>query len=128
MKSAPPRLQSFMNRQEAIQQQIDSIMDSFDFQMVIKVMEFYKSMDRPYPTDWFENEEFCESAIRADARECMKSAVKESYAGRSYFEARFLEGEDNDGPWVKIEFNFGDHSYNDGTSYEKTTTTTSVTE
>jgi hypothetical protein len=115
-----------MNRQEAIQLQIDSIMDTFDFQMVVKVMEFFKSMDRPYPTDWFVDEEFCEPAIRADARECMKSAVKEGYAGRSYFEARFTEGEDHDGPWVKIEFNFGDRSYNDGASYEKTTTTNSA--
>jgi hypothetical protein len=117
-----------MNRQEAIQLQIDSIMDSFDFQMVIKVMEFYKSMNRPYPTDWFEDEEFSEPAIRADARECMKSAAKHGYAGRSYFEARLEEGEDHDGPWVKISFNFGDRSYNDGVSYEKTTTTTPVTE
>jgi hypothetical protein len=117
-----------MNRQEAIQQQIDDIMDSFDFQSVMEVMKVYKSMERGYPKDWFLDGEPVESIIRADARECMNAAVKHSYAGHSYFEARFTEGEDNDGPWVRISFNFGDRSYNDGVSYEKTTTTTPVTE
>jgi hypothetical protein len=117
-----------MNRQEAIQQQIDDIMDSFDFKAAMKVMEVYKTLERGYPADWFLDGEPFEPAIRADARECMKSAVKEGYAGRSYFEARFTEGEDDDGPWVRICFNFGDRNYNDGTSYEKTTTTAPVTE
>lgn len=108
-----------MNRQEAITQQIDEIMDSFDFQCVMKVMEVYKSMDRGYPSDWFMDGEFFEPAMRAAARECMKAAVKEGYAGHSYFEARFTEGEDDEGPWVRISFSFGDRSYNDGVSYEK---------
>lgn len=108
-----------MNRQEAIQLQIDEIMDTFDFQAAIKVMEVYKSMERGYPSDWFMDEEFCEPAMRATARECMKAAVKEEYAGHSYFEARFTEGEDDDGPWVRMSLNFGDRSYNDGLSYEK---------
>ena len=117
-----------MNRQEAIQLQIDEIMDSFDFQCAMKVLEVYKSMERGYPKDWFLDDEPFEPAIRAAARDCMKAAVKEGYAGHSYFEARFTEGEDEEGPWVRISFNFGDHSYNDGASYEKTTTTTPVTE
>jgi hypothetical protein len=108
-----------MNRQEAIQNQIDDIMDSFDFQCAMKVLELYKSMERGCPSDWFLDDEPFEPAIRAAARDCMKSAVKEGYAGHSYFEARFEEGEDDDGPWVKINFSFGLHSYNDGTSYEK---------
>ena len=116
-----------MNRQEAISCQIDEIMDSFDFQTAMKVLEVYKSMERGYPADWFLDDEPFEPAIRADARECMKEAVKNGYAGRSYFEARFTEGEDDDSPWVRVCFNFGDHSYNDGVSYEKTTTNTTVT-
>jgi len=107
-----------MNRQEAIQSQIDDIMDTFDFQAVVKVMELYKSMARPYPTDWFMDDEPFEPAIRADARECMKAAVKDGYSGRSYFEARLTEGEDDDGPWVRMSFNFGERTYNDGISYE----------
>ena len=117
-----------MNRQEAIQSQIDDIMDSFDFQSAMEVMKVYKSMERGYPKDWFDGDEPFEPAIRADARECMKEAAKRSYAGRSYFEARFEEGEDHDGPWVRMYLNFGDRSYNDGVSYEKTTTTAPVTE
>jgi hypothetical protein len=117
-----------MNRQEAIQSQIDDIMDTFDFQAVVKIMEVYKSMERGYPKDWEDNGEFHEYLIRTAARDCMKEAVKHSYAGHSYFEARLEEGEDNDGPWVRIFFNFGDRSHNDGVSYEKTTTTTTVTE
>ena len=116
-----------MNRQEAIQQQIDEIMDSFDFKTAMKVVEVYKSMERGYPCDWFLDDEPFEPAIRAAARDCMKAAVKDKYAGHSYFEARFTEGKDNDGPWVRISFNFGDRSYNDGVSYEKTTTTTPIT-
>jgi hypothetical protein len=116
---ASPCLQSFMNRQEAIQSQIDDIMDSFDFQCAMKVLEVYKSIERGYPADWFMDGEPFEPAIRAAARDCMKAAVKEGYAGHSYFEARFVEEEDDDGPWVRIDFNFGDHTHNDGTGYEK---------
>jgi hypothetical protein len=116
-----------MNRQEAIQQQIDEVMDSFDFQCAMKVLEVYKFMERGYPQDWFLDDEPFEPAIRAAARDCMKAAVKEGYAGHSYFEARFTEGEDDEGPWVRISFNFGDRSYNDGVSYEKTTTTAPIT-
>jgi hypothetical protein len=118
----------FMNRQEAIQLQIDEIMDSFNFQSAMRVLEVYKSMERGYPKDWFLDDEPFEPAIRAAARDCMKAAVNYGYAGHSYFESRFEEGEDEDGPWVRISFNFGDHSHNDGVSYEKTTTITTVTE
>jgi hypothetical protein len=117
-----------MNRQEAIQSQIDDILDTFDFQFAMKVIEVYKTLERGYPKDWFDGDEPFEPAMRAAARDCMKEAVKHGYAGHSYFEARFTEGEDDDGPWVRISFNFGDRSYNDGVSYEKTTTTTPVTE
>jgi hypothetical protein len=117
-----------MNRQEAIQIQIDEIMDSFDFQCAMKVLEVYKSMERGCPKDWFLDDEPFEPAIRAAARDCIKEAVKRGYAGHSYFEARFEEGEDDDGPWVMIFFNFGNRFCNDGVSYEKTATTTPVTE
>jgi hypothetical protein len=117
-----------MNRQEAIQNQFDDILDSFDFQSVMKSLELYKALERGYPADWFLDDKPFEPAIRAAARDCMKAAVKESYAGHSYFESRFTEGEDEEGPWVRICLNFGLRSYNDGVSYEKTTTTTPITE
>jgi len=74
---------------------------------------------RSYPASWQDNGEFHEYLLRGAARNCMKAAVKEGYAGHSYFEARLVEGEDNDGLWVKIDFNFGDHTHNDGINYDK---------
>lgn len=113
-----------MNKQEAIQQQIDEIMDIFDFQAAVKTLEAYKSLDRGYPADWFDDGEFKEYMIRQAARECMKQAVDHGFAGHSYFSSYFHEGEDHEGPWVKIDLYFGDRTYNDGTSYEETATTT----
>jgi len=108
-----------MNRQEAIQSQIDDIMDMFDFQSVLKVLDGYKSIGRGYPKAWMDDGEFQEYLIRPDARECMKKAAKEGSAGISYFSAILNEGEDDDGPWVKMDLYFGDRTYQDGVSYEK---------
>ena len=119
MKLRYPAPKSFMNRQEAIQSQIDEIMDIFDFQSVLKVLDVYKSMGRGYPEAWMDNGEFQEYLVRQDARGCMKRAVKEGSAGISYFSAVLNEGEDDDGPWVKMNLYFGDRTYQDGVSYEK---------
>jgi hypothetical protein len=108
-----------MNRQEAIQNQIDDIMDTFDFRGCAAMLEALAGCGRPYPESWRDNGEFHEYLLRAAARDCMKAAVKHGYAGHSYFEARLEEGEDDDGPWVRMHFNFGDRNYNDGVSYEK---------
>lgn len=113
-----------MNRQEAIQQQIDHIMDMFDFQSCCRILKSLIESGRGYPKDWVDcdvvnGDEPKEYLLRQAARDCMKAAVKEGYAGHSYFSAYFNEGEDDDGPWVKIDLLFGDRSYNDGTSYEK---------
>ena len=108
-----------MNRQEAIQSQINEIMDMFDFQSVLKVLDGYKSMGRGYPEDWMDEGEFQEYLIRQKARECMKKAAKDGSVGISYFSAVLNEGEDDDGPWVKIDLHFGERTYNDGVNYEK---------
>lgn len=115
-----------MNRQEAIQKQIDEIMDTFDFQAVLKVLEAYKAVGRGYPSSWVDYGEFKEYLIRSAARECMKQAAIHGFAGHSYFSSYLHEGKDHEGPWVKIELYFGDRTYNDGISYEKTTTTTAI--
>jgi hypothetical protein len=108
-----------MNRQEAIAQQIDEVMDMFDFQSVLKVLDGYKSIGRGYPEDWMDGGEFQEYLIRQYARDCMKKAAKEGSAGISYFSAVLNEGEDDDGPWVKMDLYFGERTYQDGVSYEK---------
>lgn len=112
-----------MNRQEAIQEQIDDIMDMFDFRACCQMLEALIKAGRSYPEDWVDGEDVPEYILRQAARACMKEAVKEGYAGHSYFNAYFNEGEDDNGPWVKIDLYFGERTYNDGTSYEKTTTT-----
>jgi len=119
MKLRYPAPKSFMNRQEAIQSQIDDIMDIFDFQAVLKVLDGYKSMDRGYPKDWMDNGEFQEYLVRQEARECMKKAAKYGSAGISYFNAVLVEGEDDDGPWVGMDLYFGERTYQEGISYEK---------
>lgn len=108
-----------MNKQEAIDQQINDIMDTFDFALCVQILGIYKNWNRGYPSHWMDNGEFKEYLIRPAARDCMKTAVKEGFCGISYFSAYFHEGEDNEGPWVKIDLYFGDRTYNDGTSYEK---------
>ena len=113
-----------MNKQEAINEQIAEIMDLFDFKEVLAVLEVYKSLGRGYPTSWTDGGEFKEYLVRQAARECMKQAAIHGFAGHSYFSSYCNEGEDRDGPWVKLDLFFGDKTYNDGTTYEKTTTTT----
>lgn len=119
MKLRYPAPKSFMNRQEAIQSQIDEIMDIFDFQAVLKVLDVYKSIDRGYPEAWIDGGEFQEYLVRQEARNCMKRAAKDGSAGISYFNAVLVEGEYDDGPWVKMDLYFGERTYNDGVSYEK---------
>lgn len=94
-------------------------MDAFDFQAVLKVLDVYKTMERGYPKDWVLDGGFFEPSVRAAARDCMKAAAKEGFAGHSYFTAQLNEGVDDDGPWVKMELFFGDRTYHDGVGYEK---------
>ena len=108
-----------MNRQEAIEQQINDIMDMFDFRACCHMLEALIKIKRAYPKDWADGEEVPEYCLRQAARECMKQAVIHGYAGHSYFSARLDEGEDQEGQWLKIELSFGERTYNDGTSYEK---------
>lgn len=112
-----------MNRQEAIQEQIDTILDNFDFKACEVMLKAMVQCDHSYPENWVEDGEIVESEMRATARRCMKDSVIDGYAGISYFTSYFSEGEDDDGPWVKIDLYFGERTYHDGTSYEKTTTT-----
>ena len=108
-----------MTRQEAISSQIDDIMDIFDFQSTLKVLDVYKSIGRGYPEAWMDDGEFQEYLIRPDARDRMKKAAKLGSAGISYFSAVLNEGEDDDGLWIKMDLYFGERTYQDGVNYEK---------
>lgn len=115
-----------MNRQEAIQEQIDHIMDTFDFKACILMLKALIEDGHGYPESWVEDGEIIEYEMRATARRCMKYAATDGQSGVSYFTSYLKEGEDHEGPWVKIDLYFGERNYGDGTSYEKTTTTTTV--
>lgn len=94
-------------------------MDTFDFQACISMLYVYKKLGRGYPTSWEDGGDFQEYLVRMAARECMKQAAIHGFAGHSYFSSFLTEGEDQDGPWVKLELFFGNRTYEDGTSYEK---------
>ena len=113
-----------MNRQQATQQQIDEIMDTFDFLACQDVLETYRHYERVFPDSWSSEEEnFEESLLRKAARECLKDAVNNKLAWHSFFTAHCIDGEDANGPWVRLNLYFGDRSHNDGVTYEKTTIT-----
>jgi len=57
--------------------------------------------------------------IRAEARNRLKQASKAGFACTGGFTAMCEEGEDENGPWVKLDLTFGLMSINDGTSYTK---------
>ena len=105
-----------MTRQEAIQEQIDEIMDTFDFEGVHEWMEHsqwvWATLDGASRVpDIYE--------IRAEARNRLKQAAKTGFACAGGFTAICEDGEDENGPWVKLDLAFGLISINDGTSYTK---------
>jgi hypothetical protein len=107
-----------MNKQEAIQQQIDKIMDTFDFALCVQSVNLYKNWGDGYPRHWMEDGEFQEGLLRQTARDCMKTAAIHGYCGHSYFSSFCYEGIDDGGPWIKIELFFGRRTHNDGVNYE----------
>jgi len=103
-----------MTKQEAIQEQIDDIMDSFDFSRVVKMMQ---------ATNWTwagvagipE-----ERDLRRGARERLHDAVKHGESVSGGFRAWKDEGEDAFGPWVRVSLQWGPAwDVNDGTPYTK---------
>lgn len=105
-----------MTRQEAIQEQIDEIMDTFDFEEVHAWMTHsnweWGNMDGQarVPDIW---------EIRQSARERLKQAARTGYSCTGGFTAELTEDEDENGPWLKLDLTFGLMSLSDGTSYTK---------
>lgn len=106
-----------MTKQEAIQEQIDEIMDTFAFEDVHRWMEHdgwvWGSPGSDGVPDLTE--------IKRSARKRLKEAAECGYSCTGGFTARLHEGEDEEGPWVNLELTFGYISLHDGTSYTKTT-------
>jgi hypothetical protein len=97
-----------MTKQEAIQEQIDEIMDSFDFETVNKIME---------ALNWEWNDEGVPDvySLRTSARKHLKTAAEIKGASSSGgFTANYTESKS----WVRLELYFGLDSINDGKEYE----------
>jgi hypothetical protein len=111
-----------MTKQEAIQEQIDQIMDAFDFRRCIDLLEAIRLKGDSFPKHWHDAEfGWREDAIRADARRHLRDASKyqDGEVGGAYFTATSCHGTDEGKPWVRLDLHFGLRSINDGTSYEE---------
>jgi hypothetical protein len=102
-----------MNRNEALQKQIDEIMDWFDFAKVEKTMEL---LEWGWGTDM---EVPCQAQIRESARRTMKEAARFGFSYCGGFSARVTEGKDEDGPWLAMHLDFVLTNWSaDGLNYE----------
>ena len=102
-----------MTKQEAIQNQIDEIMDTFEFEDVYEWMTH---------TNWTWGHGAGAIVpdvyqLRSQARTLLKEAAKSSLASTGGFTASCDEGKDDDGPWITLKLSFGYSTLNDGTSY-----------
>ena len=102
-----------MTRHEAIQEQIDQIMDTFDFEEIHDWMTHvgWGWGSTPAVPDLFE--------LKREARQRLKDAAKHGSCSTGGFTATRYEDVDGNGPWIKLELHFGYQSLNDGTSYTK---------
>jgi hypothetical protein len=99
---------AIMTKQEAIQEQIDEIMDSFDFQKVHKIMEAINWR-------WHEVGVPDIYSLRTLARKHLKTAAEVKGASSSGgLTANYTESKS----WVRLELYFGLESFTDGTEYE----------
>lgn len=106
-----------MTRQEAIQEQIDEIMDDFDFDKVHEIMTalnwtWVTSENKNYPPDIWE--------IKKSARSHLKNAVKHGGSASGGFRTTFHDEVDIDTgkPFVMLSLQFGLDYFPDGTEYD----------
>jgi hypothetical protein len=104
-----------MNREDAIQEQIDEVMDSFDFASVEKIM---LALDWKWATgEGMKKEIPDEYEIRKSARERMRGAARSGYCSSGGFSARLIEGEEGGQKWLLMDLQFGINSHQDTTDY-----------
>jgi len=100
-----------MTKEQALQEQMDEIMDSFEFDKVASVMQHlnWKWMDKVVPDEY---------EIRKSARRTMKSAIEcNGYSGTGGFTA-VVDDNPEEG-WVRLNLYFGFSTIHDGVEYEK---------
>jgi hypothetical protein len=104
-----------MNRDEAIQEQIDEVMDSFDFESVEKIMQ---ALNWQWATSEGMKKEIPDQyEIRKSARRRMQCAAKAGYSSSGGFSARLIEGEEDGHKWLLMDLQFGIGSHQDTTDY-----------
>lgn len=108
-----------MTKQEAIQEQIDQIMDTFDFAEVKRCM-------KAVGWTWDSDEPPDEMELRRKARELLKQCATEGSKSRCTcstsnggFTAMYVEEEGKEGKWLRMDLYFGYLSLNDGTLYDR---------
>jgi hypothetical protein len=100
-----------MTKEQALQEQMDEIMDSFEFDKVLSVMQHlnWEWKDAGVPDEY---------EIRKSARRTIKSAIE--YNGTSSTGGFTAIVDDNpDDGWVRLDLHFGFSTINDGVEYEK---------
>jgi hypothetical protein len=104
-----------MTKKEVLNNQVDEIMDSFDFRRVASVMEHlnWTWKDSKTPPDEYE--------IRKEARSIMRVAIKSGESvSTGGFIARLISGEENGEKWAKIDLAFAvEDSFNEGQNYDE---------
>lgn len=103
-----------MTRKEVLENQLDEIMDSFDFDQVHEIMTALKwnwvTTEKGEIPDKYE--------LRREARRLMKQAIAGEDCSTGGFSARVVDGVDEDGPWTKLHLSFGLDTIHDGESHE----------
>lgn len=112
-----------MNKEQAIQQQIDECMDSFNFAFCCDVLSFIKKTGRGYPEDWYLDGEFYEPSLRREARQLLRRVTCGDQASQmaSYLRASKTEGIDEQSgkPWIRLTLSFvaEEEAMHDGIEY-----------
>jgi hypothetical protein len=102
-----------MTRKEVLENQLDEIMDSFDFKKVKKMME---AVDWVWATT--DGEVPDEYELRKAARRMMRVAINGEECSTGGFRAWVTDGKDDNGPWTRLNLTFGEDIALDGESHE----------
>lgn len=110
---AKPR-NALPQRKEVLNNQLEEIMDSFDFDKVHEIMSALKwnwaTTEKGGIPDKYE--------LRRKARQLMKQAINGEGSGTGGFRAWVTDGTDEDGPWTKLDLSFGLDTIHDGETHE----------
>lgn len=100
-----------MTKQQALQDQMDEIMDSFEFDKIHSVM-------RHLDWEWKDAGVPDEYEIRQSARRTMRSAIEcNGTSSTGGFTA--IVDDNPEGGWVRLDLHFGFSTIHDGVEYEK---------